>query len=131
MVELDKLPEQMPFHNEWAISSDFCRVIDKFPYYSGVVLEDGERVNLGFLKSEGFEPVVSWKTYIKGLFYAVLKSKLANTYAPQNLELNINERITQGIEKLFTEEFRSISAVSYSGSSEEKMRELQEEDSQK
>jgi len=123
MEELNKIPEQHPLH-DWSISKEFCNLIDRLPYYSGVIYEDGKSVELGFMRSCGFDPVIPLDTYIKGAVYATLKSKLANTYVPAGLETKVQERINI----IFKDEFRPFTPVPFYCSVKEKLEDLAESD---
>ncbi len=125
--ELKTIPEQRFSYDAWVISKEFCEVIDRLPYYSGVILEGGEKVNLGFMRGSGFNPIISLDTYLKGVIYAKLKSKCSNTYVPRELESKVNERM----EKLFREDIQPFSLVGFDCSVNEMLERLQKEDSQK
>ena len=129
MSELKKLREQKTSPQpDWRISNEFCELIDRLPYYSGVVLEDGKSVNLGFMKSLGYEPVISLDAYIKGWIYAMLKSKASSTYVP-----NKHLEYARGkISEFLNQELSSLKdPVTYHGSSEGLLRKLDKEDSMK
>ncbi len=124
MEELNKIPEQNPLYDDWSISKEFCGLIDRLPFYSGVVYDDGKSVELGFMRSCGFNPVIPLDAYIKGAVYAVLKSKLSNTYVPAGLEIKVQERIN----KIFADEFRPFTPVPFSCSVKKQLEDLAESD---
>ena len=127
MGELKLIPEQRPTDSHWGLSREFCQVIDRLPYYSGVVLEDSEKVNLGFMRATGFNPIIPLDAYLKGAIYAKLKGKCSNTYVPRELESKVNEKM----EKLFREDIQPFSLVGFDCSINEMLERLQKEDSQK
>ena len=73
---LKELPEQtwgypkIPF--VWSVSREFMQLIDRMPYYSGVLKEDGRTVRLSFARSLNYMPEVSVEAYFKGSIYAKL-----------------------------------------------------------
>jgi len=125
MEELKKIPEQRVLYDSWGISKEFCELIDRLPYYSGVVLEDGKFVNLSFISSAGFDPVIPLEVYIKGAIYAILKEKYASTYVPTGLESKVKEQMN----KIVNEEFITFDPVTYTCSSRKQLKKLNDGDS--
>ncbi|MCK4552578.1 hypothetical protein KAT80_00035 [Candidatus Pacearchaeota archaeon] len=129
MEDLKKIPEQEPNpRGDWRISKEFCDLIDRLPHYSGVVLEDGKSVNIGFMRSLGFDPIIHLDAYIKGAIYAILKERFAGTYSPLKLESKVKEKINGFI----SEELYTLSRpIPYTCSSDEQLKKLGKEDSMK
>jgi len=90
---LKEIPEQKPGYSAWELSQEFCTLIDCLPFYTGIVLEDGESVNLGSMESMGFKPTIPLDTYLKGLVYAKLQGKVADTHVPGPLHFKVRLKI--------------------------------------
>jgi hypothetical protein len=91
---LIELPEQKTGYPDypfvWFISKEFRQMIERMPYYSGILLEgNGEErkmVRLGFAQDLGFLPEVPLKAYFKGDLHAKLLEKSRPLYIPEGLE---------------------------------------------
>lgn len=130
MTILNTLPEQSRTFNDFYISREFKNLIDSLPFYSGVVLEDGKTVNLGFAQSQGFDPILPLRPYIMGLIYAVATNHHSNTHVPKELEGMFREEYQREVDKA-VKEFSLVGVIPYKGSSKKELERLAKEDAEK
>ena len=128
MTELKTLPEQEFLHDDWYLSKEFRKLIDKIPHYDGILLEDGKTVELGFLESFGYNPKVSLDYYLLGLPYALAIHKGTTTYIPEGLKEEMKRKIDDTFEDVI---FWGKRIIEYSGDSKKLKRELIKSDAEK
>lgn len=98
---LKKIPEQKNFEiNILTISYDFSSLIDRIPYFGGVVLENGKTVKMMHNYQKEFEDELTLKVYLLGLNYALQTNKnIRKTFFPESLEEEIKKGITEFVKE--------------------------------
>ncbi len=137
---LARLPEQTRGYPKnprvWTLSREFTQVIDRLPYYTGVLREEGHAVHIGFMgDATGYPSHVPLRAYLIGEVYARVTDKHNPALrVPSGMEEEVIRMREKTLIGLFTElqtNEEAIHLASYPGSSVELLKALQKADDEK